>query len=180
MQAVPAAPAPAPAGPTAEEMTAMVESAVKGAVPEGTSAEEIKSMVEAAVGAASQDAVTADQVRSLVAEAVATSATEGPEPLSADEVRQIVSAAVSALPTPEARVVTKEVTVTEVKEVTGSRQEVRHRPNDRQCHSRPGVRRDDSPAPSVRAAPHRHIFHTPRGDGLRTELPNRSLTRTGA
>ena len=117
MQAVPAAPAPAPAGPTAEEMTAMVESAVKGAVPEGTSAEEIKSMVEAAVGAASQDAVTADQVRSLVAEAVATSATEGPEPLSADEVRQIVSAAVSALPTPEALVVTKEVTVTEVKEV---------------------------------------------------------------
>ena len=117
MQAVPAAPAPAPAGPTAEEMTAMVESAVKGAVPEGTSAEEIKSMVEAAVGAASQDAVTADQVRSLVAEAVATSATEGPDPLSADEVRQIVSAAVSALPTPEALVVTKEVMVTEVKEV---------------------------------------------------------------
>ncbi|MCY3597202.1 MAG: ABC transporter substrate-binding protein [Rhodospirillales bacterium] len=95
----------------------MVESAVQGAVPEGTSAEEIKVMVEAAVGAASQDAITADQVRTLVAEAVAESATEGPDPLSADEVRQIVSAAVSALPTPEARVVTKEVKVTEVKEV---------------------------------------------------------------
>ena len=116
MQSAPA-PAPAPAGPTAQEMAAMVEAAVQGAVPEGTSAEEIKAMVEAAVGAAGRDAVTADQVRSLVAEAVAESATEGPDPLSADEVRQIVSAAVSALPTPEALVVTKEVTVTEVKEV---------------------------------------------------------------
>lgn len=117
VQPAPAAPAPAPAGPSAEEMAAMVEAAVQGAVPEGTSAEEIKAMVEAAVGAASQDAITADQVRTLVAEAVAESATEGPDPLSADEVRQIVSAAVSALPTPEARVVTKEVKVTEVKEV---------------------------------------------------------------
>ena len=115
------APAPAPAGPSAEEMAAMIQSAVQGAVPEGTSGEEIKAMVEAAVGAASQEAVTAEQVRTLVAEAVATSATQGPDPLSADEVRQIVSAAVSALPTPEARVVTKEVTVTKEVQVPGKK-----------------------------------------------------------
>ena len=115
------APAPAPAGPTAEEMAAMIQSAVQGAVPEGTSGEEIKAMVEAAVGAAGRDAVTAEQVRTLVAEAVAASATEGPDPLSADEVRQIVSAAVSALPTPEARVVTKEVTVTKEVQVPGKK-----------------------------------------------------------
>ena len=115
------APAPAPAGPSAEEMAAMIQSAVQGAVPEGTSGEEIKAMVEAAVGAAGRDAVTAEQVRTLVAEAVAASATEGPDPLSADEVRQIVSAAVSALPTPEARVVTKEVTVTKEVQVPGKK-----------------------------------------------------------
>ena len=115
------APAPAPAGPSAEEMAAMIQSAVQGAVPEGTSGEEIKAMVEAAVGAAGRDAVTAEQVRTLVAEAVAASATKGPEPLSADEVRQIVSAAVSALPTPEARVVTKEVTVTKEVQVPGKK-----------------------------------------------------------
>ncbi len=121
MQSAQPAPAQAPAGPSAEEMRAMVESAVQGAVPEGTSAEEIKSMVEAAIGAASRDAVTADQVRALVAEAVAASATEGPEPLSADEVRGIVSAAVAALPTPEAHVVTKEVTVTKEVQVPGKK-----------------------------------------------------------
>ena len=99
----------------------MIQSAVQGAVPEGTSGEEIKAMVEAAVGAAGRDAVTAEQVRTLVAEAVAASATEGPDPLSADEVRQIVSAAVSALPTPEARVVTKEVTVTKEVQVPGKK-----------------------------------------------------------
>ena len=121
MKSAQTAPAPAPAGPSAEEMAAMVQSAVQGAVPEGTSGEEIRAMVEAAVGAAGRDAVTADQVRTLVAEAVATSATQGPDPLSADEVRQIVSAAVSALPTPEARLVTKEVTVTKEVQVPGKK-----------------------------------------------------------
>lgn len=90
----------APSGPSAAEISAMVQSAVEGAVPEGTDPAEISAMVEAAVMAASAasagSAVTAADIQS----AIAAAASSGPDPLSASEVSAIVAAAVAAIPTP--------------------------------------------------------------------------------
>ena len=107
-----AAPAPAPAGPSAEEIRSLVSEAVKGAAPAGVSAQEISSVVEAAVGAATAEAVTPEDIERLVAKAVGEAAAGGPTPLSASEVQSIVAAAVAAIPTPAPVVVTQVVTPT--------------------------------------------------------------------
>ena len=101
----PAVPA-AQAGPSAEEIRALVASAVAGAVPKGTSSADIQAAVEAAVNAASGDAVTAAQIEGLVSSAVESAVGEA---LSASDVKAIVDAAVMAIPPPETVVVEKEV-----------------------------------------------------------------------
>ena len=99
--AVAAIPAPAPAGPSAEDLRELVSEAVTGAVPEGTSAEEIASMVEAAVEAAAAGAITAADIDRSVGKAVEDAVSGGPTPLSSAEVEAIVAAAVAAIPAPE-------------------------------------------------------------------------------
>jgi peptide/nickel transport system substrate-binding protein len=97
----PAPAAPVPAGPSADELRALVSEAVAGSVPEGTSAEDIASMVEAAVEAATAGAVTTADIDRSVGKAVEDAVSGGPTPLSSAEVEAIVSAAVAAIPTPE-------------------------------------------------------------------------------
>jgi ABC-type transport system substrate-binding protein len=110
-QAVAAAqqpPAPAaPAGPTAAEISALVASAVVGAVgdidiPEGVSATQIQTAVQKAVDAAAGEAVTAADIQKAVDAVVG-------EGLSASDVEAIVNAAVMAIPTPATVQVVKEV-----------------------------------------------------------------------
>ena len=99
--AVAAAVPAAAAGPSAAEISAMVQEAVEGAAPEGVSAAEIGTLVEAAVAAASEPAVSAAEIESLVTQAVEQAAAGAATPLSASEVEAIVSAAVAAIPEPE-------------------------------------------------------------------------------
>ncbi len=95
-------PAPAaPAGPSAEEIAAMVQQAVVAAVPEGTDSAEISRLVEQAVMAAQADAVSGEDIENLVSKAVMEASEAQPEPLSATEVEAIVAAAIDAIPTPE-------------------------------------------------------------------------------
>lgn len=93
--------APAPAGPSAEEIAAMVEKAVSGAVPEGVSASEIEGIVDTAIMAASEDDLTEAEVADIVAMEVQKASEGQAEPLTADEVNKIVMAAIAAIPTPE-------------------------------------------------------------------------------
>ncbi len=95
-------PAPVPAGPSAEEMRAMVAEAVADAAPPALSGQEIGAMVEAAVMAMSADAVSGEDIERLVASAVEDAVSQGPTPLSASEIEAIVGAAIAAIPTPEA------------------------------------------------------------------------------
>ena len=97
-----AVPQAAPAGPSAAEISAMVQQAVESAAPEGVSAADIATTVEAAVSAASEPAVSTTQIESLVTQAVAA---EAATPLSASEVEAIVSAAIAAIPQPEPMVI---------------------------------------------------------------------------
>ena len=93
------------AGPSAEEISALVLQAVEAAAPEGVSAVEIGTMVEAAVAAATEPAVSASEIESLVTMAVEAAASEAATPLSAAEVESIVSAAIAAIPEPEPMVI---------------------------------------------------------------------------
>jgi peptide/nickel transport system substrate-binding protein len=78
-----AAPAPAPAGPSAEEIRALVSEAVAAAAPPGLSAAEISSLVEAAVGAATAGAVTDEDIERLAGKAVEQAVSQMiPEPIN--------------------------------------------------------------------------------------------------
>ena len=118
--ALAAAAQPAPAGPTAAEISGLVSAAVAAAVPAGVSSADIAAAVEAAVASSAGEAVTAAEIEALVAKAVETAVMEGPSPLSAGEVKGIVAAAVAAIPTP-ATVFAPPQVITEVKEVIGRR-----------------------------------------------------------
>ena len=96
-----AVPDAAPAGPSAAEISAMVQQAVETAAPEGVSAAEIGVLVEAAVSAASGPTVSAAEIESLVRSAVEQAAAGAATPLSASEIQAIVSAAIEAIPEPE-------------------------------------------------------------------------------
>ena len=96
------APAPAPTGPSAEEMRQMVSEAVAAAAPDALSGQEIGAMVEAAVRAMSADAVSGEDIERLVASAVEEAVSQGPTPLSSSEIEAIVGAAIAAIPTPAA------------------------------------------------------------------------------
>ena len=91
----------ASAGPSAAEISAMVQEAVESAAPEGVTAADIGTFVEAAVAAAAQPAVSAAEIEALVTQAVEQAAAEAAAPLSASEVESIVAAAVAAIPVPE-------------------------------------------------------------------------------
>ena len=95
------APAPAPAGPSAAEISGLVSAAVAAAAPAGVSSADVAAAVEAAVAAAAGEALTAADIQALVGKAVEEAVSGGPTPLSSSEVQAIVSAAVGALPTPE-------------------------------------------------------------------------------
>ena len=95
-----AVPGVAPAGPSAAEISAMVQQAVEAAAPEEVSAADIGTMVEAAVAAASEPAVSAAEIEALVTQAVQSAATGAATPLSASQVEAIVAAAVAAIPVP--------------------------------------------------------------------------------
>ena len=88
------------AGPSAQEIRRMVQTAVEAAFPEGASPQEIQSLVETAVSAASGEALTSEEVAALVASAVADAISDQPEPLTAEEIEAIVKAAIPATPTP--------------------------------------------------------------------------------
>ena len=94
-------PAPAPTGPSAEEIRAMVQEAVEASAPEGTSPAEIQSIVEAALMASSEPQLSAMEIQKLVETAVMDATPDQMEPLTAMEVESIVAAAVAAIPTPE-------------------------------------------------------------------------------
>ena len=93
---------PTPAGPSAEEMSAMVSEAIAAAAPDALSGQEIGAMVEAAVMALSADAISGEDIERLVAKAVEDAVSQGPTPLSASEIEAIVGAAIAAIPTPAA------------------------------------------------------------------------------
>ncbi|MCH8061215.1 MAG: hypothetical protein IH861_01790 [Chloroflexi bacterium] len=115
--AAPAAPAPAPAGPTAAEMRALMQEAIAAAAPETASPEDIRAMVEAAVRGATASQVTGADIQGVVAGAVSDAVSKAvagqKEPLSAAEVAKIVDAAVMAIPTPATIEVVRTVIVTE-------------------------------------------------------------------
>ena len=102
---------PAPAGPSAEEIRAIVQQEVQNApapapAPAGPSAEEIQKLVETAVMEASEseaEPLTASQVQNIVAAAVAAipQPEPGADPLTASEIEAIVESAVDAIPQPE-------------------------------------------------------------------------------
>ena len=80
---------------TAEEISALVETAIAAAIPEGASAEEIAALVEGAVAAATAGGVTAEDVEALVTAAVSEAAAAGSSALTASEVSDIVTAALA-------------------------------------------------------------------------------------
>ena len=80
---------------TAEEISALVETAIAAAIPEGASAEEIAALVEGAVSAATAGGVTAEDVEALVTAAVSEAAAAGSSALTASEVSDIVTAALA-------------------------------------------------------------------------------------
>ena len=84
----------APDAITAEEIAALVETAVAAAAPEGATAEEIAALVEEAVTAATAGGVTAAEVEALVTAAVAEAAA-GSSTLTAAEIEGIVTSALS-------------------------------------------------------------------------------------
>ncbi len=102
---------PAPAGPSAEEIRAIVQQEVQNApapapAPAGPSAEEIQKLVETAVMEASEseaEPLTASEVQNIVAAAVAAipQPEPGADPLTASEIEAIVESAVDAIPQPE-------------------------------------------------------------------------------
>ena len=92
--------APAPAGPTAAEISDLVSAAVAAAAPAGVSSSEIAAAVKTAVESATGDALTAADIEGLVAKAVEDAVSGGPTPLSSSQVAAIVASAVAAIPTP--------------------------------------------------------------------------------
>ena len=94
------APAPAPAGPSAAEISAMVEQAIQNApAPTGPSASEISAMVRQAVMSNQGDQLSASDVESIV-ESVVMEAASG-DTLTAADVQSIVDDAIAAIPAPE-------------------------------------------------------------------------------
>ena len=74
-----------------------VQQAVKAALPAAVSAEDIKAMVESAV-ASIPEGVTTDEIKSLVSTAVSDAVAAQPTPLTSDQVEALVSAAVASIP----------------------------------------------------------------------------------
>ena len=95
------APAPAPAGPSAEEIRAVVKEAVEASASESTGPADIQSIVDAAIIASSQTQISATEIQNLVETAVMDATPNQMEPLTAMEVESIVAAAVAAIPIPE-------------------------------------------------------------------------------
>ena len=101
-------PAMAPAGPSAEEIAAMVQQIVADAIPDapsGPSAADIQNIVmtavDSAMDASAQPSLTTADVERIVQSAVMEASDSQAEPLSAEEVQAIVQAAIDAIPTPE-------------------------------------------------------------------------------
>jgi len=86
-------------GPSASDISRIVEAAVTAAIPDTASAEEIKALVETAVAASITPGLSAAEIASLVSGAVADATAGQAEPLTAAQVEAIVTGAIAAIPT---------------------------------------------------------------------------------